>query len=146
MHALRAMIRGHWQAAILAVALALCMKALLPAGYMMSTVAGENSSQVLTLALCNAERGSMMSAQVILPAAAHAGDDKTAHDGDHQGKANPACAYSSLSMAAMGGASAPLLALALAFILALGVAAVPNLPFGQIAYLRPPLRGPPAQA
>ena len=147
MHALRAIVRGHWQAAILAVALALCMRAILPAGYMISSATGADSSQILTLALCNADGSGAMTTQVSVPVDGHGVDSKGTQGGDkQQGKANPDCAYSSLSMAAMGGASAPLLALALAFLLALGVAPVRQLPFGQIAYLRPPLRGPPAMA
>lgn len=141
MHTLRALLFGHRRIAILVVALALGMKALLPAGYMVSSAA-EGASRVLTLALCHeGGDGATVASSVAVPVG------KVAPDGhDSHAKADGQCPYSSLSMAAMGGASAPLLALALAFILALGLTPVRRLPFGPIPHLRPPLRGPPALA
>jgi len=62
----------------------------------------------------------------------------------HDGKGQ--CAFSPLAFAALGGADAPLLAIALAFILAFGFASTPPLRLARIAGLRPPLRGPPARA
>ncbi|HIQ17418.1 MAG TPA: hypothetical protein EYH41_05390 [Novosphingobium capsulatum] len=59
-----------------------------------------------------------------------------------QGKGD--CPFSSLSMASMTGADPALLALALAFILALGFAPVRTSHPKRVSYLRPPLRGPPA--
>jgi hypothetical protein len=56
------------------------------------------------------------------------------------------CAFSGLTQAAVGGADASLLALAFAFVLVLGLAPTPRLPFQRFAHLRPPLRGPPATA
>ncbi len=141
MHALRALLFGHRRIAILVMALALGMKALLPAGYMLSSAA-ESATGVLTLALCHeGGKGATVASSVAVPAG------KAAQDGhDSHAKADGQCPYSSLSMAALGGASAPLLALALAFILALGLVPARRLPFGPIAHLRPPLRGPPAHA
>ena len=141
MHALRAFLSGHGRIAILVVALALCMKVLLPAGYMLSSAAGGDSTRILVLTLCNAGDDSPAVARIALP-----GKDKGHEAPTDHGKADGQCAYSALSMAAMGGASAPLLALAFAVILALGLAPARRLPFGRIAHLRPPLRGPPATA
>ena len=141
MHALRAFLLGHRGLAAFAVALALCMKVLLPVGYMLSSSLDGSSTRVLTLALCHtgSEDGPTV-ANVTVPVDGQAkGDGKGT-----SGKADGQCAYSSLSMSAVGGASPALLALAFAIILALGLAPARRLPFGRIAYLRPPLRGPPS--
>ncbi|MGC1470359.1 MAG: hypothetical protein WA793_13375, partial [Sphingorhabdus sp.] len=68
------------------------------------------------------------------------------HDNQDAARSGKACAYSATSMAALGGADAPLLAIALLFILALGFAPVEPLQLQQTNHLRPPLRGPPALA
>ena len=142
MHGIRAFCLGHRRLAAFAVALALCMKVLLPAGFMLSSSFDGSSDRVLTLTVCHTGSEGPAVANVTLPL-----DGKAQGNGvqgkDLQGKADGHCPYSSLTMTALGGASAPLLAIALAVILALGLAPVRRLPFGPIAHLRPPLRGPP---
>ncbi len=140
MHALRAFLIGHRRLAAFAVMLALCMKVLLPAGYMLSSSLDGSSTRVLTLILCHSGGDGPAVAKVTVPV-----DGKTKGDGQGApGKADGHCAYSALSMSAVGGAAPVLLALAFAVILALGLAPARRLPFGPVAYLRPPLRGPPA--
>jgi hypothetical protein len=132
---LRALIRHHRHLAMLAVALALCVKALVPTGYMI----GSSGTKFLTVQICG-DGISHETIQLAIPMNGKSHDD----DRGHSGKADSPCAYSVLSMASLGGADAPLLAIALAFILALGFAAIVPAPQRQISHLRPPLRGPPA--
>jgi len=135
MHGLRACLLGHRRIAILIVALALAMKALLPAGYMISS--GPHS---LAITICGGVDGKDSTARIEVPAKGGAQGDA------ERGKASEHCPYSGLSMAALGGADAVLLATALAFILLLGFLPV-RVPLArQRAHLRPPLRGPPATA
>lgn len=132
MNALRAFFRTHRRLALGVLALALAIKALVPAGYMLS-----EQAQVLTVAICADASGKQLTKQIVVPA-----DGKS---GAHA-KAEGACAWGLLAMAALGAVDVLLLALALAFILALGLA--PSRPPARVqrAYLRPPLRGPPAFA
>jgi hypothetical protein len=137
MHGIRAFCLANRRLAAFALALALCMKVLLPAGFMLSSSFDGSSDKVLTLTVCHSGSEAPAVANVTVPL------DGKAQGKDLQGKADGHCPYSSLSMTALGGASAPLLAIALAVILALGLSPARHLPFGQIAHLRPPLRGPP---
>ena len=129
MQSLRASILGKRHLALLLIALALFMKAVLPAGTMVFA-----SPTILTVTICHDGTGAVTKAQI-----------EIASKGD-QGKVDGHCLYSSLAMAATAGAPAALLALAFAFILLLGLAPARRLPFRRAAYLRPPLRGPPATA
>ncbi|KPL68588.1 hypothetical protein SZ64_11020 [Erythrobacter sp. SG61-1L] len=138
MHALRTLILGNRRTAIVVLLLALCMKALIPAGYM---VAGGSKSIAVTI--CNGVDGALSLATIEVPVRPSPFDGKSDHG---KGKEGGQCSFSSLSMAAMGGADAPLLALALAFILLLGLRPAARLPFRRADYLQPPLRGPPATA
>lgn len=142
MHGIRAFCLANRRLAAFAVALALCMKVLLPAGFMLSSSFDGSSDKVLTLTVCHSGSEAPAVANVTVPLEGKA-QGKDLQGKDLQGKADGHCPYSSLSMTALGGASAPLLAIALAVILALGLSPARNLPFGQIAHLRPPLRGPP---
>lgn len=133
MHALRILLLKRRQLALVLVALALCMKALLPTGYMVS-----DSARVFTITICTGAGGETK--EIAIPTKG------SGHQDDAQGKVDAQCSWSAHSMAAMGGADAPLLALALAFILALGFLPAPKLPLRRTTYLQPPLRGPPATA
>ena len=134
MYLLRALLLRHPALALLVVMAALCMKIVVPTGFMI----GQNS-KVLTVQICNEAIGNHAWKQIVIPMKESGGDS------DHkQGKVD--CPFASLSMASMTGADPALLALALAFILALGFApARTSLP-KRVSYLRPPLRGPPALA
>ena len=85
--------------------------------------------------ICADASGAKMTRQIVLP--------QTGQSGDHA-KADGACPYAALGMAAATGADAALLAIALGFILALGFAPIPAIPRSDPLHLRPPLRGPPA--
>lgn len=136
MHAIRAFLRTNRRLALGLVVLALVIKALVPAGYMLGGPLSDKA-HVLTIAICGDASGGPLTQQIVVPS-----DGKS---GDHA-KAEGTCAWGVLGMVALSGADAALLALALAFILALGLAPTRPAPFSRGSYLRPPLRGPPAFA
>lgn len=130
---LRALIRDHRGLAMLVLALTLCVKALVPQGYMVG-----NGQKLLTVQLC-LDGIRHQTVQIALPS-----DGSTGQTDSHStGKSSEHCAFTALNMGALGGADAPLLALALLFILALGFAPVQAPQPRRTSYLRPPLRGPP---
>lgn len=132
MNALRTLIRDHRALALLLLACALAAKALIPQGYM----AG-GGQKMLSVQLC-LDGITHKSISIAVPM-----------KGDHapeKAPANEHCAFSSLSMTALSGADAPLLALALIFILAAGYAPLYRVLKGRTGQLRPPLRGPPLTA
>lgn len=130
-----ALIRNHARLTLVLLALALAAKALVPAGFMLSPSAG----RVLTVTICADASGMPRQMQIAIPAK----DDRPGEPAD-AGEADQPCAFSGLGHAALGGADPVLLAAALAFILLLGFAPPSALPLRDIAYLRPPLRGPPS--
>lgn len=129
---IRALLMRHRALALLVVIAALCMKIVVPTGFMI----GQNS-KVLTIQICDETIGNHAVKQLIIPM-----KDGSSDSGSKQGKGE--CPFSSLSMASMAGADPALLALALAFILALGFAPAQTSHPKRVSYLRPPLRGPPA--
>lgn len=136
MTALRALLLRHRALAILLVAAALCLKALVPAGYML-----EAGHKVLTVTVCMDSQGHSVTRDIVVPMKGSPAGDAARH-----AEAGKACGWSSLAMDALGGADAPLLAAALAFILALGFAPLATPRPARAVWLRPPLRGPPLTA
>jgi len=134
MPVLRALIRNHRHLAIALLVLALCVKAAIPAGFMLS----HSASSVVTITICADSTGEPQAMQMVIPGKHSSKADETGKTGH--------CAFSGLSQAMIGGANAFLLALAFAFIVVLGLAPARRLPFAQTFHLRPPLRGPPALA
>ena len=129
MSGLRALLARHRNLAIAMVLAALCMKALVPAGFMLG-----QHSRVLTIEICSDSLGHPVTTQLTIPM-------KGGHEGE---KGKGECPFSSLGMASLTGANPALLALALAFILALGFTALPLAPVQRFHHAQPPLRGPPA--
>ncbi|KUR73167.1 hypothetical protein AQZ52_04495 [Novosphingobium fuchskuhlense] len=139
MSGLRTFLLRYRAMAFALMALALAMKAIVPAGYMVGA-----ESKVLTIRICDDAQ---------LSAAAHnalnARDIAIPMKGEPAGKHSKAdgmCPYGALSFAGLAGADPIQLALALLFILATGFAALALPAPRRISYLRPPLRGPPALA
>lgn len=130
---LRALIRDHRGIAMLLLALTLCVKALVPQGYMIG-----GGQKLLTVQLC-LDGIRHQTVQIALPS----DDSSRRADSRSTDKSTEHCAFTALNMGALGGADAPLLALALLFILALGFAPVHAPRPRHVHYLRPPLRGPP---
>ena len=136
MGSLRAFFRDHRTFALGLVLLALCMKVVLPGGFMFGP-----QGKMLTVEICGDASGTHQTKQISVPM-----DGKSGHEQSGQGKADSACPYSALSIASLAGADMLLLASALAFIMALGFLPMPARPVTRTSYLRPPLRGPPALA
>ena len=134
---LRALIRDHARLTLVLLALALAVKAVVPAGFMLSA----GGDRFLTVTICSDASGTPKQMQIAIPGKQDSG-------GDHSDAAAKAthCAFSGLSHSALGGADPLLLAGALAFILLVGLAPLPALPRRDIPFLRPQLRGPPATA
>ena len=128
----RTFLLRHRALAMCMVMAALCMKLLVPTGYMIG-----HGTQTLTVLMCNDASGAQAVRQMTIPV-----KDSGSESGSAQGKSE--CPYASLSMAATSGADLALLALALVYILALGFAPAAILPRARDHHLRPPLRGPPA--
>lgn len=135
MRSLRNLIHARPLLAMLLVAMALCMKALVPSGYMV--LAG---SKTITVGLCADGMGAPKTTTITIPM-----DPSAPAEPAHKGKADSPCAFSALSMAAAGGADASLRAVALAFILLLGTAFVPQFYAQSGVRWHPPLRGPPVR-
>lgn len=134
MHSLRTFLRRNRALTMFVVVAALCLKAAMPAGFMLET-----KGRVLTVALCSDASGTALTQDIVIVAHGEQG-------GGHPVKADVACPYGALSMASLGGADVVLLAAAIAFILALGYLAARVPPIRRLTHILPPLRGPPALA
>lgn len=135
MSSLRALSHSYARLTLVLVVLALAVKALVPAGYMMSS----HGERFLTVTICADASGTKKQMRIAIP-------DKNETGSDHSeaaGKSQP-CAFSGLGHAALGGTDPILLAAALAFILLVGFAPLRAPPARDIPFLRPPLRGPPS--
>ncbi|NBC36649.1 hypothetical protein GTZ99_08770 [Novosphingobium sp. FSY-8] len=133
---LRLWSRANWPLAALLLAVALCMKALVPSGYMVS------AGRTLTITICADASGSAMTRQIAVAsdAATHA------HDSAKADMAKKPCAFTGHAAALMGGADGWLLAGALAFVLALGFAPVARPRLARATWVLPPASGPPLYA
>jgi len=125
--------------AVLVCAAALLLKLLVPTGYMIDSNDGH-----LAITLCSGRAPGPTTAPMTMEKPGMHGDMADHRKSKGHGKAEMPCAFSGLS-AAMTGAIDPIqLAALIAFIVAVGLAGVPLLAPSRPAYLRPPLRGPPA--
>jgi hypothetical protein len=136
MQPLRALIASNRLAFALMLAFALAMKALVPAGFMVSSTA-----RTLTLEICADASGQRLTKQVTIgQTAPHAADLAKAD------MAKKPCTFAAHAAPLLSGADGWLLALALAFILALGYTPRRTPRFRRATYLLPPASGPPALA
>lgn len=130
MRTLHRRLRSHPGLVALVFAAALALRVLVPAGFMPTVADGR-----VTLMLCSGVQPAQPMAA--MPGMAH-------HNSDHGGgMVGSPCAYADLAVPALGAADPVLLAVALAFVMALAIRrAIPLAP-REFARLRPPLRGPP---
>jgi hypothetical protein len=135
MFALRALLFRHRLLALGLVAVALAMKALVPAGYM---VGSETRSFTIQLCSEGIDGRHDLVRQITVPASDAASKAAQSH-----GKVQGTCPFGALGHALLGGADPVLLAAALAFILALGFAPVAAPASRRRSHAWPPLRGPP---
>lgn len=135
MTSVRAFVSRHRTLALLLLLAALCLKSLIPAGYMVTSV-DKPGAIVLTVALCDGDDGHPRYGRVVIPMA----------DEDPQPAPQPDCAWSMLAMASL--AAPPPLAVGPPPVLRPAPVARPVLPLParHAAHLRPPLRGPPLSA
>lgn len=136
MRLLRNLIHARPHIAMFILAMTLCVKALVPSGYMV--MAGETT---ITVGLCSGFADGPQAATITIPI-----DKPAPGDPAHKGKSETPCAFTALSMASMSGADAPLLALALVFVMAVGLVARTSEPQVAAFRLLPPSQGPPAPA
>ena len=138
MSVIRAFLLHNRVLALVVVMAALCMKIVVPAGYMPAV-----GSKILTVQICADALGAHATKQIVVAMKAGTGESS---GGEGAKAAKGECPFASLSLFSLAGADIALLALALVFIMALGFAPVrPSRP-GRSRYLRPPLRGPPVLA
>lgn len=130
------LLREYRRLAAILVALALCMKALVPAGFMVGT-----SAKLITVEICADASGGKLTRQMAIPL-----EDGTGGKQSDHGKSDASCAWTAHAQAAHAGTDAQLLALALAFILALGFLRQATEPVRRSCHVRPPSRGPPLPA
>ena len=129
MTAIRAFFHQHRRMAMAVLLLAMAVKALVPMGFMLGADGG-----ALIIRVCDGINHGP--AAIAIPVKAPKGADKAGHD-------QQACPFSALGHAGQAGADPIQIALALAFILLLGLAP-PRAPTHLCApRLRPPLRAPP---
>ncbi len=131
MQFIRTLIREDRLLVATIFAIALCMKLFVPAGYMIGEGAG-----ALTISICSPATtldGQTVSVDIGAP---------TGH-GEQKSVKHPPCAFTALAMASLAGADAPLLAIALAFILLTAFRPVGATCIARRAFLLPPSRGPP---
>ena len=135
MHGIRALIRRHRSSAIWLAALALLVKALVPAGYMV----GQSATRTFDIIVCSDPTGGPVAQKLVIPL-----ENKGDHDGGQAAKGD--CAFTALAHGAAPATDPALLLAAIAFILALGFARVPAPSLRGFPHIRPPIRGPPAAA
>ncbi|MFN4020218.1 MAG: hypothetical protein ACK4IC_06850 [Erythrobacter sp.] len=131
---LRALLRQQTRLVPVLLVLALMVKAMVPAGFMLSP----GTERFLMVTICADASGMPKQMRIALPDNSDAGGD---HD-EAADKGQP-CAFSGLGHAVLSGADPLMLAAALAFILLIGFAPRPALPGRDTPFVRPPLRGPP---
>src|SRR5690606_4275919 len=132
MATLRQILLRHRRLAALVVVLALCLKALVPNGYMVGADDGR-----LTVMICNG--ADLAASEIVIPMKNTGGTEKQAGD-------SVACPYSALGHGTLGGVDPVLLAGAILFVLLLGFAPVSAPMLNRPAFRTPPLRGPPLAA
>jgi len=134
MSRLKALTRKHARLSLGLLVLALAIKALLPAGFMVST----SDERFLTVTICADASGTTKQMQIALQ-----GKDDIGGDHSELADKGQPCAFSGLSYAALGRVDPALLVAAIAFILLARHEPLRPPVLGDIAFLRPPLRGPP---
>lgn len=139
MHPIRRLLAQR-HLAVLICAAALLLKLLVPTGYMI-----DSSQSRITVTICSGIAASTMTMEVPRTEMPGIHGDMPDHGKKGQSKAaEMPCAFSGLSGAALGAIDPLLLAALIAFVMAIGFAGVVLPAPSRPAYLRPPLRGPPA--
>lgn len=133
MQGIRALIHRYHMAALGLALLALCIKAIIPAGHMI----GPSETRSFDIILCSDPTGMAVAQKLVIPF-------DVPEEQQSAQKAKGDCAFTALGHGALPLTDPALLLAAIAFILALGFARLPAPSLRGIPYIRPPLRGPPA--
>ena len=144
MTSLRRLLLDHRALALWLAALALAVRLLVPAGFMVGTVDGRT-----VLQLCSGYgpvAPPAMTTPMTMPMAHGGGHRGGDHDRSGHAAADMPCPYAALAQAAATPVDPVLLVLAIAFAMALAARATPRPALRDRAHLRPPLRGPPRAA
>ena len=138
--AFRDHLRQHRTVAAWLLTLALLLKVIVPGGYMLDTSGGS-----VGLILCSGMAPAPVAPSHVMamPGMAHHAAHDTGHDKKDGHSAEQPCAFSGLNAVSLAATDPILLALAIAFVIALVFRQVSQKPVQARAYLRPPLRGPP---
>lgn len=137
MHRLRNQIRQHRVLAAWLLAFALLLKVVVPSGYMLDTAGG-----TIRMAICSGMGPMKTTMAMAMPGMADGAAHKHQKDGE---KADQPCAFAGLNAHSVAATDPMLLAIAIAFVVALVSRRIapPLLALGL--HLRPPLRGPPVR-
>ena len=133
---LRIIINGHLPTACMLLMLTLCMKMLVPVGFMPDLSAGR-----IELVMCDG-----MTTPKTTPVAMHGMHGHHHHGHDGPVKPDAPCPFAGLTAPVLGGADPIQLAIALVDILIAGLLVDTAIGLRAVDRLRPPLRGPPAIA
>lgn len=129
MTSLRHYLRNRRHFALAIIMVALLMRLLVPVGFMPEVSAGK-----ITIALCTGHGPAVI--EMTVPGSGH-------HDPGKGAKPDMPCPFGSTSSVGLTGADPILLAIAIAFIMALSLRPVAITRVADAPHLRPPLRGPP---
>lgn len=135
MSRLKTLTRQHACLSLGLLVLALAIKALLPAEFMVFT----SDERFLTVTICADATGTTKQMQIALR-----GKDDIGGDHSEVADKGQPCAFSGLGHAALGGVDPALLVAAIAFILLARHAPLRPPALSGFGFLRPPLRGPPS--
>ena len=143
---LRRLILCHRALAVLICVVALAVKLLVPAGYMIGDAGGRTvmilcPGAAMPAAVTAATATATATAMDHGAMATHAAGEDA---GKAHGMAEPPCAFAGLAAPALAAADPLLLAIAIAYGLAVALRPVRVAPRAAAPHLRPPLRGPPA--
>jgi hypothetical protein len=130
---LRISIFNYRKLALLLLALTLCVKALVPAGFMV-----ERKAMVLTVTICTDGLGAAVTQQMVIPMK----PDPASHKGEPS-KDDGICGFTAIGFGALAAVDPAHLATALLFILALGFVAQSKRRWVASRRLLPPANGPP---
>lgn len=133
---------AHRRLAVPICAAALLMKLLVPTGFMIATDHGRLSIVVCPGTVPSKPGAAPMVMGDHAAMADHAGSGRDDAPGDH-GEPELPCAFAGLSAASLGAVDPVQLAALVAFVMGLGLAALPLPSLPRRQHLRPPLRGPP---
>lgn len=131
----RSLVRDHARLTLVLLALALAVKALVPAGFMLSP----GHERFVTVTICADALSAPQEVRVALPPR----HDTSGEPADAAAMGQP-CAFAGLGLTGLGAADPVLLTAAIAFVLLTGLGLHPALPQRDTPFLRPHQRGPPA--